>query len=101
MDDTIIEKIESRSEQDKEWRLSSRTTGNYVNVIFSKDLEENMKKKRNFSFNRFESEQINQLMSLVAELPGNYSLLINQDVIGLDYLPIDKATAQPLLQKIN
>jgi N-acetyl-anhydromuramyl-L-alanine amidase AmpD len=58
-----------------------------------------MKRKRNFSFNRFESEQLNELHKLVEQIKDNYSLVLDQNVIGLDYLPLTAANAQSLLAK--
>ena len=69
MSNTIIEKIDAREDKDKTWRLSDSQSGHYLNVIFDRNLEEGMKVKRNFSFNRFESEQINELTKLLVIIP--------------------------------
>ena len=55
MNDTFIEKRESRSSKSKEWRMSNGN-GHFLDVIFSIDLENKLRSHRNFSFARFESE---------------------------------------------
>lgn len=100
MNETIIQKIEARKEKDKEWRLSNQD-GNFLNVIFSVTLENQMKQQRNFSFNRFESEQLNELSKLVPKLTANYQVQINQQTIGAGYLPLSSELALNYLQKIE
>ncbi|GET07756.1 hypothetical protein SY111_03800 [Ligilactobacillus agilis] len=59
MNETIIKKLESRMTEAKAWRLENSETGHFLDVVFSLNLEDKMRNKRNFSFNRFESEQLN------------------------------------------
>ena len=51
-------------------------------------LEDAMKKKRNLSFNRFESEQINNLSHLVTNIQEDYVLNIDESNISSSYLPL-------------
>ncbi|HIZ96146.1 MAG TPA: hypothetical protein H9803_05520 [Candidatus Ligilactobacillus excrementavium] len=100
MNNTVVEKTEARKEKDKEWTISN-DAGHYLRVIFSVALENNMKNLRNFSFNRFESEQLNKLSPLVAHLTDDYELKIDDAVIGNAFLPLDAQDAQSLFKKIN
>lgn len=95
----MIERTEARAEKSTVWRLSNKINGHFLDVVFDKNLENQMKRKRNFSFNRFESEQLNELHKLVEQIKDNYSLVLDQNVIGLDYLPLTAANAQSLLAK--
>ncbi|AUJ32688.1 MAG: hypothetical protein ABF483_06990 [Liquorilactobacillus nagelii] len=99
MNDMMIERTEARAEKSTVWRLSNKINGHFLDVVFDKNLENQMKRKRNFSFNRFESEQLNELHKLVEQIKDNYSLVLDQNVIGLDYLPLTAANAQSLLAK--
>ncbi|WP_178197992.1 hypothetical protein [Ligilactobacillus sp. Marseille-Q7487] len=100
MNETIVQKIESRIGKNKEWRLINKD-GHFLNVSFSINLENNMKKLRNFSFNRFESEQLNELSKLVPSLTADYNLHINQELTGSTYLPVSAENAVSLFEKIN
>ncbi len=100
MNNTVIEKTEARVEKDTEWRLSNQKNGHFLDVIFCKELENTMKNKRNFSFNRFESEQLNNLHSLVDKLDGNFKLVLDENVIGLDYLPLSPDEATDLIEAL-
>ncbi|WP_405075919.1 hypothetical protein ACI3EJ_09095 [Ligilactobacillus acidipiscis] len=100
MNNTVVEKTEARKEKDKEWTISNEA-GHYLRVVFSVALENNMKNLRNFSFNRFESEQINNLSPLVAGLKDNYELKIDDSVVGNAFLPLDAKKAGPLFKKID
>lgn len=95
----MIERTEARAEKSTVWRLSNKINGHFLDVVFDKNLENQMKRKRNFSFNRFESEQLNELHKLVEQIKDDYSLVLDQNVIGLDYLPLTAANAQSLLAK--
>ncbi|KRM92060.1 hypothetical protein [Liquorilactobacillus cacaonum] len=97
MNNTVIERTEARIEKNTEWRLSNQKNGNFLDVVFCKELENTMKKKRNFSFNRFESEQLNNLHSLVSNLNGNFKLVLDEKVIGLDFLPLSADVASELI----
>ncbi|KRL05386.1 hypothetical protein [Liquorilactobacillus oeni] len=97
MDNTVIEKTEARAGKNTEWRLSNSANGHFLDVIFNKDIEEAMKRQRNFSFNRFESEQLNNLRSLVEGLDHNYKLVLDKKTIGSDYMPLAGSDAKPLL----
>ncbi|KRM07148.1 hypothetical protein FC89_GL000466 [Liquorilactobacillus ghanensis DSM 18630] len=99
MNDMMIERTEARAEKSTVWRLSNKVNGHFLDVVFDKNLENQMKRKRNFSFNRFESEQLNELHKLVERIKDNYSLVLDQNVIGLDYLPLNAEDAKPLLAK--
>ncbi|MFT8407377.1 hypothetical protein [Liquorilactobacillus nagelii] len=99
MNDMMIERTEARAEKSTVWRLSNKINGHFLDVVFDKNLENQMKRKRNFSFNRFESEQLNELHKLVEQIKDDYSLVLDQNVIGLDYLPLTAANAQSLLAK--
>ncbi|MDN2453454.1 MULTISPECIES: hypothetical protein [Lactobacillaceae] len=100
MNNTAIEKTEARVEKDTEWRLSNQENGYFLDVVFCKKLENTMKNKRNFSFNRFESEQLNNLHSLITELDGNFKLILDEKVIGLDYLPLSSDDAADLVEAL-
>lgn len=95
----MIERTEARAEKSTVWRLSNKVNGHFLEVVFDKNLENQMKRKRNFSFNRFESEQLNELHKLVERIKDNYSLVLDQNVIGLDYLPLNAEDAKSLLAK--
>ncbi|MFT8461679.1 MAG: hypothetical protein ABF741_08285 [Liquorilactobacillus ghanensis] len=99
MNDMMIERTEARAEKSTVWRLSNKVNGHFLDVVFDKNLENQMKRKRNFSFNRFESEQLNELHKLVERIKDNYSLVLDQNVIGLDYLPLNAEDAKSLLAK--
>ncbi|MFT8459314.1 MAG: hypothetical protein ABF804_02965 [Liquorilactobacillus ghanensis] len=99
MNDMMIERTEARAEKSTVWRLSNKVNGHFLEVVFDKNLENQMKRKRNFSFNRFESEQLNELHKLVERIKDNYSLVLDQNVIGLDYLPLNAEDAKSLLAK--
>ncbi|MCP9312208.1 hypothetical protein KBX31_02695 [Liquorilactobacillus satsumensis] len=100
MDNTVIEKTEARAEKNTEWRLSNSENGHFLNVVFGKDVEEAMKRQRNFSFNRFESEQLNNLRALVPELDHDYELVLDENAIGSDYMPLAADDAKQLLKVI-
>ncbi len=100
MNNTVVEKIEARKEKDKAWTISN-DSGHYLRIIFSVDLENKMKNVRNFSFNRFESEQLNNLSPIVPELKDNYELKIDEGVIGNAYLPLIAEKAKPLFKKVD
>ena len=53
MTETVVEKIESRQNHSKAWRLSDKESGCFLDVTFNIDLEKTMKEQRNFSFSRF------------------------------------------------
>ena len=97
MDNTIIEKIDAREGKDKYWRISDSQSGHYLNVVFSKNLEDGMKEKRNFSFNRFESEQLNELSKLIPNLKSNYKLSIDSKAVGINFMPIAGNDAKDLM----
>lgn len=101
MNETLIEKIEARHSKSKTWHLSNKETGHFLDVIFNIDLERKMRTHRNFSFSRFESEQLNELMRMVPSLKNDYQLLIDQQTVGLAYLPLDHDKAKALLQQIG
>lgn len=101
MSNTIIEKIDAREDKDKTWRLSDSQSGHYLNVIFDRDLEEGMKVKRNFSFNRFESEQINELTKLVPHLTSDYSISIDSNAVGLAFMPVANCDAKSMMVEIS
>lgn len=100
MNETIVQKIESRCDKDKEWRLSNKN-GNFLDVIFSVKLENTMKQQRNFSFNRFESEQLNELSKIVPKLTANYQVQIDNHTIGAGYLPLSSELAVNFLKKVE
>ncbi|MCP0886534.1 hypothetical protein LB941_04180 [Ligilactobacillus sp. WILCCON 0076] len=100
MNETIIKKLESRMEKNKAWRLESTQTGHFLDVVFSTNLEDTIRNKRNFSFNRFESEQLNELSRLMPQLENDYRLELTSSNIGLGYLPLKADVAQPLLQEV-
>lgn len=100
MNNTVVEKTEARQEKDKEWTISNEA-GHFLRVIFSVSLENDMKNQRNFSFNRFESEQLNNLSPLVANLKDDYELTVDCAAVGNGFLPLDAETAQPLFKKID
>lgn len=77
MNDTVIEKRESRSSKSKEWRMSNGN-GHFLDVIFSIDLENRLRSHRNFSFARFESEQLNKLSGIIPSLQDDYRLTIDE-----------------------
>ena len=54
MTETVVEKIESRQNHSKAWRLSDKESGCFLDVTFNIDLEKTMKEQRNISFSRFE-----------------------------------------------
>ena len=87
MNDTVIEKRESRSSKSKEWRMSNGN-GHFLDVIFSIDLENRLRSHRNFSFARFESEQLNKLSGIIPSLQDDYRLTIDEKAVGLAFLPI-------------
>ncbi|GBG94805.1 hypothetical protein LFYK43_12640 [Ligilactobacillus salitolerans] len=100
MNNTVVEKTEARKQKSKEWTISN-DSGHFLRVIFSLDLENNMKNVRNFSFNRFESEQLNNLSPLVPDLKEDFELTLDEGVIGNAFLPLDAKSAQPLFKKID
>ncbi|GKS81590.1 hypothetical protein LPAF129_12760 [Ligilactobacillus pabuli] len=100
MNNTVVEKTEARQDKDKEWTISNED-GHFLRVTFSVALENNMKNLRNFSFNRFESEQLNNLSPLVPSLTDDYELIIDDSVIGNAFLPLDAQKAEPLFKKVN
>ncbi|KRL00916.1 hypothetical protein FC81_GL001750 [Liquorilactobacillus capillatus DSM 19910] len=95
-----MERTEARAGKNTEWRLSNGENGHFLNVIFSKEIENEMKDNRNFSFNRFESEQLNRLRPLVETLESNYELILDNNVIGSDFLPLSSKDAAHLLKKV-
>ena len=97
MNDTVIEKRESRSSKSKEWRMSNGN-GHFLDVIFSIDLENRLRSHRNFSFARFESEQLNKLSGIIPSLQDDYRLTIDEEAVGLAFLPIGSEEAQPLMR---
>ena len=97
MNDTVIEKRESRSSKSKEWRMSN---GHFLDVIFSIDLENRLRSHRNFSFARFESEQLNKLSGIIPSLQDDYRLTIDEEAVGLAFLPIGSEEAQPLMKLV-
>lgn len=44
MNNTVIERTEARIEKNTEWRLSNQKNGNFLDVVFCKELENTMKK---------------------------------------------------------
>ena len=100
MTETVVEKIESRQNHSKAWRLSDKEGGCFLDVTFNIDLEKTMKEQRNFSFSRFVSEQLNELSKMVPSLTSNYSLAIDRAAVGPAYLPLDNAKAKPLLTQL-
>ncbi|MFT8950559.1 MAG: hypothetical protein ABF991_10135 [Liquorilactobacillus hordei] len=100
MNNTAIEKTEARVEKDTVWRVSNQENGHFLDVVFCKELEKTMKNKRNFSFNRFESEQLNNLHSLVSNLDENFKLILDENVIGIDYLPLSSEDAADLVEAL-
>ncbi|GAJ26487.1 hypothetical protein JCM15457_1416 [Liquorilactobacillus sucicola DSM 21376 = JCM 15457] len=101
MVNTKIERTEARVEKNTEWRLSNEENAHFLNVIFSKELENAMKDNRNFSFSRFESEQLNYLRPLVEKLDSDYELTLDKSVIGSDFLPLSSKDAVHLLKKVS
>ncbi|KRL36947.1 hypothetical protein [Liquorilactobacillus uvarum] len=101
MVNTKIERTEARATKNTEWRLSNEESGHFLDVVFSKELENDMKNSRNFSFSRFESEQLNYLRPLVETLDSNYQLILDKKVIGSDFLPLSSEDADHLLKKIS
>lgn len=99
MNDTFIEKRESRSSKSKEWRMSNGN-GHFLDVIFSIDLENKLRSHRNFSFARFESEQLNKLSGIIPSLQDDYRLTIDEKSVGLAFLPIGSEEAQPLMKLV-
>ena len=100
MNETIIKKLESRMTEAKAWRLENSETGHFLDVVFSLNLEDKMRNKRNFSFNRFESEQLNELSKLVPAWENDYRLELNSTNVCLGYLPVSVDSAQSLLQEV-
>lgn len=99
MNDTVIEKRESRSSKSKEWRMSNGN-GHFLDVIFSIDLENRLRSHRNFSFARFESEQLNKLSGIIPSLQDDYRLTIDEKAVGLAFLSIGSEEAQPLMKLV-
>lgn len=99
MNELVVERTEARAEKNTVWRLANKKTGHFLDVIFDKGLEEKMKIHRNFSFNRFESEQLNELQKLARKINDNYQLVLDQDVIGLNFMPLSADIAASLLTK--
>ena len=69
-------------------------------VIFSIDLENKLRSHRNFSFARFESEQLNKLSGIIPSLQDDYRLTIDEKAVGLAFLPIGSEEAQPLMKLV-
>ena len=88
MNKIIINKL-NNDENKIEWRISNSETGHYLNISISpRALEDAMKKKRNISFNLFESEQIKNLSHLVTNIQEDYVLNIDESNISSSYLPL-------------
>lgn len=100
MNDTLIEKRESRSEKSKEWRMSNGA-GHFLDVVFSIDLENRLRTHRSSSFSRFQSEQLNKLEKLVSGLTHDYRLTIDEEAVGLAFLPLESCAARKLMQQLK
>ena len=92
MNKIIISKL-NNDENKIEWRISNSETGHYLNISISRALEDAMKKKRNLSFNRFESEQINNLSHLVTN--------IQESNISSSYLPLKGIDALSYMKTVE
>ncbi|WP_283582480.1 hypothetical protein [Ligilactobacillus hohenheimensis] len=97
MNDILIEQTEARVDHSKQWRLTDRTTSRSIIVTFDRDLETTMKVHRTFSFNRFESEQLNRLCPLVSELDANYTLNLDCETVGVAFMPLSSTQAKQLM----
>ena len=60
-----------------------------------------MKKKRNLSFNRFESKQINNLSHLVTNIQEDYVLNIDESNISSSYLPLKGIDALSYMKTVE
>lgn len=100
MNKIIISKL-NNDENKIEWRISNSETGRYLNISISRALEDAMKKKRNLSFNRFESEQINNLSHLVTNIQEDYVLNIDESNISSSYLPLKGIDALSYMKTVE
>ena len=100
MNKIIISKL-NNDENKIEWRISNSETGDYLNISISRALEDAMKKKRNLSFNRFESEQINNLSHLVTNIQEDYVLNIDESNISSSYLPLKGIDALSYMKTVE
>lgn len=100
MNKIIISKL-NNDENKIEWRISNSETGYYLNISISRALEDAMKKKRNLSFNRFESEQINNLSHLVTNIQEDYVLNIDESNISSSYLPLKGIDALSYMKTVE
>ena len=100
MNKIIISKL-NNDENKIEWRISNSETGHYLNISISRALEDAMKKKRNLSFNRFESEQINNLSHLVTNIQEDYVLNIDESNISSSYLPLRGIDALSYMKSVE
>lgn len=87
MKSTLIKKIDNVGE-DKAWSLIDEKSGHQVTVIFSKNLEKDLH-RRNHSFDRLQSEQLNAVLNVMSQLDDhNYILEVNQENIGNSIIPL-------------
>lgn len=97
MKSTLIKKIDNVGE-DKAWSLIDEKSGHQVTVIFSKTLERDLH-RRNHSFDRLQSEQLNAVLNVMSQLGDhNYILEVNQENIGNSIIPL---TQEKLLQSFK
>lgn len=98
MKSTIIEKANQTHGEDEVWKIIDEQERRQVTVIFSKKLENDFH-RRNHSFERLQSEQLNAVLRVMNQLEGQeYVLEINKDSIGNSIIPL---TQEKLLQFIK
>lgn len=97
MNDILIEQTEARVDHSKQWRLTNRATSRSITDVLRRRLETTMKVHRTFSFNRFESEQLNRLCPLVDELDANYALNLDCETVGVAFMPLSSKQAKQLM----
>lgn len=97
MSNESIERTENRQQMGKTWKIMDKDNGHYINVVFSKELEDNMK-KHSQSFERFQSEQINAILKWVNNLDHDYILNVTEENVGKANMPL---SAEKLAEAIE
>nr|WP_321316155.1 hypothetical protein [uncultured Ligilactobacillus sp.] len=87
MSDSSIKKIENREDKEKTWKITNEKNNHYIIIVFSKTLEDDMKKNSR-SFERLQIEQINEILKIISDLEHDYILKINRENIGKANMPL-------------
>lgn len=100
MSNAIIEKVYDIQGKDEIWQLIDKEHGRQVTVIFSKELEDDLH-RRNHSFDRLQSEQLNAVLKAMNQLDKcNYVLEINEESIGTSITPLPQEKILDLIKLV-